>query len=114
MATRRKTTRRTVRFTYTAPYWMLELSFWLVIIIGICMAVIGMLNAFHSHWGWSEDVQSVFIKIANWVKNICMTLALIVPVLLGYHVARSKGAGWFILWLIFAILILFGIVTTLL
>lgn len=114
MATKRST-RRTTRthYTYTAPYWMLQLSFWLVVIIGLIMITFGILNALNSafgtdwHWNWFE-------RTLSWVKSICFTIAMIIPVCLSFRVAHHYGRSWFIIWIICVILVVVGIVTSLL
>lgn len=100
MANRRKRTTHTT-YSYTAPYWMLQLSFWLVILIGAAMAVMGILHVV----GLTQ-----LDSILNYVKYVCMAIALIVPVVLSYRIARHKGTVWFVFWIIFVILIIVGIV----
>lgn len=117
MATKRssrKATRTTrTRYTYTAPYWMLQLSFWLVVIVGLIMVTFGILNALNStfgtdwHWTWFE-------RTLSYVKSICFTIAMIIPVCLSCRIAHHYGRTWFIIWIICVILVVVGIVTSLL
>ena len=114
MATKRSTRRTTrTRYTYTAPYWMLQLSFWLVVIVGLIMITFGLLNAINRafgadwNWGWLGSA-------LNWVKSICFTIAMIIPVCLSFRVAHYYGKTWFIIWIICVILVVVGIVTSLL
>ncbi len=100
MATRRTTTRRTV-YTYSARSWMFPLSFWLVVIIGAAMALVAIMHLIGV---------GAFDAAANWIKSICTAIALIIPVVMSYQVARHKGTGWFVLWIIFVILIIFGVI----
>ncbi len=46
----------------------------------------------------------------NYVKHVCMAIAMIIPVVLSYRIARHKGTTWFVFWIIFVILIVVGIV----
>ncbi len=101
MATRR-TTRRV--YTYTARTWMFQLSFWLVVIIGAAMAFVGILTACHVSWGW-------FNSFAYWVESICFAIGMFIPVIMSYQVARHKGTLWFVLWIIFVVLVVVGLVT---
>ena len=112
MATKRSSRRATrTRYTYTAPYWMLQLSFWLVVIVGLIMITFGVLNTIHTHtdWHWSW-----FERTLSWVKSICFTIAMFIPVCLSFRVAHHYGRTWFIIWIICVILVIVGIVTSLL
>lgn len=100
-------TRRVTRsYTYTARSWMFQLAFWLVIIIGAAMAIVGIMHAAGISWSW-------FDRFANWVKAICFTIGMFIPVVMSYQVARHKGTVWFVLWIIFVILVVVGLVTSL-
>lgn len=103
MATKRRT--RTA-YTYSARSWMFPLSFWLVVIIGAAMAIVGIMHAAGISWNWFE-------RAASYVQHVCMVIALIIPVCMSYQVARHKGTLWFVLWIIFVILVVVGIVTSL-
>lgn len=81
-----------------------KFAFWLVIIIGIAMAVGAVCN----YIGFKHSA-----AIFNWIKQICFTLAMFVPVILSYRHARNRSQGWFIAWIIFAVLIVFGLVSAL-
>ncbi len=105
MATRR-TTRRTTRYTYTSYWWMYELSFWLVVIIGTAMAIVGIMHAARIQW-------DLFDSFAYWVEHICFTIGMFIPVVMSWQVARHKGTVWIVLWVIFVILVVVGIVTSL-
>lgn len=102
MATRRRTT----TYTYTARGWMFTLSFWLVVIIGAAMAIVGIMHAAGISWSWFE-------RVSSYVQHICFTIAMFIPVVMSYQVARHKSTLWFVLWIIFVILVVVGIVTSL-
>ncbi len=103
MATRRTRTRtvRTTAYSYTAPYWMLQLSFWLVVIIGAAMAITGILHVARIY---------EFDAAAAWIESICTAIALIIPVILSYRIARHKSTTWFVLWIVFVVLIVLGLI----
>ena len=110
MATKRSSRRTTrTRYTYTAPYWMLQLSFWLVVIVGLIMVTFGVLNALHNAFGWSWGWLAGTL---NWIKSICFTIAMIIPVCLSFRVAHYYGRTWFIIWIICVILVIVGLVTS--
>ncbi len=106
MATRRTTrTSRTVHtHTYVARTWMFKLSFWLVVIIGIAMAVVGILNAAHLDWNGLRVLSAV-------VQNICFAIGMFIPVVMSYQVARYKSTVWFVLWIVFVVLVVVGLIT---
>lgn len=97
----KRTTRTTTTYSYTLPYWMLQLSFWLVVLIGAAMAIMGILHVV----GLTQLDAAL-----NYVKYVCMAIALIIPVILSYRIAWHKGTVWFVFWIIFVILIVVGIV----
>ncbi len=100
-------TRRTTRtYRYSASVWMFQLSFWLVVIIGAAMATVGIMHAAGISWAWFE-------RFAYWVKHICILIGMFIPVVMSYQVARYKGTLWFVLWIIFVVLVVVGIVTSL-
>ncbi len=96
---------------YYAKSWMFELSFWLVVIVGAAMAIMGILNVIHSklglEWGW-------FSTLLAAVQHVCFTIGMFIPVVMSYQVARRKTTVWFVLWIIFVILVVVGIITTIL
>ena len=96
-----KKTTRHVTYTYTARSWMFPLSFWLVVFIGAAMALVAIMHLINV---------TAFDSAANWIKSICTALALIIPVVMSYQVARHKGTVWMVLWVIFVILIVFGVI----
>ncbi len=100
MATRR-TTRTTHTHTYSAKAWMFKLSFWLVVIIGAAMAITGILHVIGV---------TAFDAAGAWIQRVCMAIALIIPVIMSYQVARYKSTLWFVLWIIFVVLIVVGII----
>lgn len=100
MAKRTKRT-STTRYSNTIPGWMIGLSFWLVVIIGAVMAIVGILHVVGV---------TALDGAANWIKGVCIAIALIIPVVLSYRLARNKGTMWFVLWVIFVILIVVGII----
>lgn len=83
---------------------MNKFAFWIVIVIGIAMAVVGFFNFFN--WAWVN-------KVAAWVQSICFALGMFVVVALSYRVARNKGLGWFIAWCILVALVVFGLISNL-
>ena len=100
MATK-KTTRRTTVHTYSAKAWMFKLSFWLVVIIGAAMAITGLLHVIGV---------TAFDTAGAWIQRVCMAIALIIPVIMSYQVARYKTTLWLVLWIIFVVLIVVGII----
>lgn len=86
---------------------MFELSFWVVVFIGAALAVAGIINTIATYtsldMGWAKTV-------CNWVKQVCVALGMIVPVVMSYQVARQKSKTWFILWIVFVVLVVVGVV----
>ncbi len=99
--TRKTRTVRTTAYTYTAPYWMLQLSFWLIVFIGAAMAVTGLLHVIKV---------TAFDAAAAWIESVCMAISLIIPIILSYRIARNKSTAWLICWVVFVVLIVLGIV----
>lgn len=81
-----------------------KFAFWLIIIIGIAMAVSGIFNFFD--WEWVN-------KFSAWVQSICFSLAMFIPIILSYRAACNKSTSWFVLWIIFVVLVVFGVVANL-
>ncbi len=81
-----------------------KFAFWLIIIIGIAMAVSGFFHFFD--WDWVN-------KFSAWVQSICFALAMFIPIVLSYRAACNKSTAWFILWIIFVVLVAFGVVANL-
>ncbi|MDE7163972.1 MAG: hypothetical protein K2O04_00910 [Clostridiales bacterium] len=79
-----------------------KFSFWVVVAIGIAMAVSGFLNIFD--WSWVNAV-------CSWVQTLCFALGMFVPVILSYRHARNKSTVWFVLWIIFVALVVFGLIS---
>ncbi len=105
MAKRTKTTKtKTTSERRTVAFSLNKFAFWIVIVIGIAMAVSGFLNFFD--WAWVNTA-------CAWVQSLCFALGMFIPVVLSYRVARNKGMGWFILWIILVLLVIFGLVSTL-
>lgn len=98
---RTTTTRHTYTYSNTVPNWMIQLSFWLVVFIGAAMAIVGILHVVGI---------TALDTAANWIKSVCMAIALIIPVILSYRIARHKGTVWFVLWVVFVVLIVVGII----
>lgn len=80
-----------------------KFSFWIVVIIGTAMCVVGILHVVGI---------TAFDQAANYIKHVCMMLAMFIPIILSYRVARSKSTLWFVLWIIFVVLLVVGIVTS--
>lgn len=99
MATRKRTST-----TYGPSNRFLErLSFWLVIIIGAAMSIVGILHVVGVH---------AFDEAGRYIQHVCFLIGMFVPVCLSYRIARYKSTLWFVLWIIFTILIVVGIVTS--
>ena len=99
MATKKTRTVRT--YTYSAQAWMFKLAFWLVVIIGVAMAFVAIMHLVGVH---------AFDSAAAWIEAVCTAIALIIPVIMSYQVARHKETWVFVLWIICVILIVFGII----
>ncbi len=106
MAKRTKKTKTTTTRTTSGGnrFSLNKFAFWLIIIIGIAMAVSGFFNFFD--WDWVN-------KFSAWVQSICFALAMFIPIVLSYHAACNKSTAWFILWIIFVVLVAFGVVANL-
>ncbi|MBD5132083.1 MAG: hypothetical protein HDT28_05795 [Clostridiales bacterium] len=107
MAKKQKTTRttQTTRTTRTSSGTGISLNkfaFWIVVAIGIAMLVSGVLNFFN--WSWVNAA-------CSWIMSLCFALGMFVPVILSYRVARNKGTGWFVLWIILVVFVVFGLVS---
>lgn len=98
MARRTRTTRTSSGFTIN------KFAFWLIIIIGFAMAF----GAVCHYIGFNHS-EAIF----NWIKQICFVLAMFIPVIVSYRHARNKSTGWFVAWIIFTVLIVFGLVSAL-
>lgn len=94
-------------YTYTAHAWMFELSFWLIVFIGAAMAVVGIINAATLGKGLAWVT-----TMCNWVKHVCIALGMIIPAVMSYQPARRKGTTWFVLWIVFVVLVIAGVVLT--
>ena len=103
----KKTTKRTTTRSSSSGGSRITLNkfaFWLVIFIGVAMAIGAVCN----YIGFNHSA-----ALFNWIKQICFTLAMFVPVILSYRHARHKSQSWFIAWIIFTVLIVFGLVSAL-
>lgn len=100
----KKTTRRTSSSSSGGRFSLNKLAFWLVIVIGVAMTVGAI-----CHYINFDKSAAVF----NWIKQICFTIAMFIPVILSYRHARYKSTAWFIVWIIFTVLIVFGLVSAL-
>lgn len=101
-----KKTKKTTRTTSSSGsrITLNKFAFWLIIIIGFAMAIGAVCN----YIGFKHSA-----AIFNWVKQICFTLAMFIPVILSYRHARNKNTSWFVAWIIFTVLIVFGLVSAL-
>lgn len=99
MATNRTRTRRT--YTYTARAWQFKLAFWLVIVIGVAMAFVAIMHLVGV---------SAFDAASAWIQSICTAIALVIPVIMSYQVARHEQTWMFVLWIVCVILVVFGII----
>lgn len=86
-----------------------KFAFWLVVAIGIAMLVSYSIRWIGGWLNWGGWITT----LCSWVQTLCFTLAMFVPVILSYRHARNKSQGWFIAWIIFAVLIVFGLVSAL-
>ncbi|MDE6201506.1 MAG: hypothetical protein K2M47_06500 [Clostridiales bacterium] len=102
----KKTTKRTTRSSSSGSsrITLNKFAFWLIIFIGFAMTIGAVCN----YIGFKYSA-----AIFNWIKQICFTLAMFVPLILSYRHARLKSQSWFIAWIIFAVLIAFGLVSAL-
>ena len=102
---KQKSTRRTRRTTTSSGprFTLSRFSFWIVIAVGLAMAVSGFFNFFN--WAWVNQA-------CGWIQSLCFALAMIVPIVLSYNSARHRGTGMFVLWIILVILVAFGVVST--
>lgn len=81
-----------------------KFAFWLVIVIGFAMTIGAI-----CHFIGFEHSEAIF----NWIKQICFVLAMFIPVVISYRHARYKSTGWFIVWVVFTVLLVFGLVSAL-
>ena len=102
--TTKKTTRTTTSSSSSSKLTLNKFAFWLIIFIGVAMAVGAVCN----YIGFNHSA-----ALFNWIKQICFTLAMFIPVILSYRHARYKSQSWFIAWIIFTVLIVFGLVSAL-
>ena len=107
MAKRTKKTKTTTTRTTSGGnrFSLNKFAFWLIIIIGIAMAGVGLFSTFFD-WDWVK-------KFSAWVQSICFALAMFIPIVLSYRAACNKSTAWFILWIIFVVLVAFGVVANL-
>lgn len=100
----KKTTKKSSSTSSSSKITLNKFAFWMVIAIGLAMTVGAVCN----YIGFKHSA-----AIFNWIKQICFTLAMFVPVILSYRHARNKSTAWFIVWVIFTVLIVFGLVSAL-
>lgn len=89
--------------THTTRITLAKFSWWMVVIIGVVMCVLGICKMIGV---------SGLDSAGKYIINVCCALALIVPLILSYRVARGKSTGWFVFWIICVILIVVGIILT--
>lgn len=99
----KRRTRRTTRTSSEPRITLSRFSFWVVIAIGIAMAVSGFFNFFD--WAWVD-------KACRWIQSLCFALGMIVPIILSYNSARHRGTAMFVLWIVLVVLVAFGITST--
>lgn len=104
MATRRTRTTRTERTSSSGRITLNKFAFWLIIVIGFAMTI----GAICHYIGFKHS-EAIF----NWIKQICFVLAMFIPVILSYRHARYKSTSWFVVWIIFTVLVVFGLVSAL-
>lgn len=99
---------KTTRTRSSGGFSLSRFSFWLVIIIGATMAILGTLNWLGRwfDWSWMRSVTS-------WIQSICFILGMFVVVAMSYNVARGRGTAWFIVWIVFVVLVVYGLVSSL-
>lgn len=103
MAKKTKKTTHTTSSSTGSRITLNKFSFWVIVAIGIAMAVSGFLNFFD--WSWVN-------KVCSWVQTLCFALGMFVPAILSYRTARNKSTAWFVLWIIFVVLVVFGLIST--
>lgn len=104
-----KRTRRTSSSSGSNRITLNKFAFWLVVAIGIAMLVSYSIRWIGGWLNWGGWITT----LCSWVQTLCFILAMFVPVILSYRHARNKSQGWFIAWIIFAVLIVFGLVSAL-
>ncbi|MCH5351814.1 MAG: hypothetical protein J1F39_07595 [Clostridiales bacterium] len=95
--------KKPIHHTYTAKSWQFKLSFWLVVVIGVALSVAAILNFIFKDAGWAN-------AMANWVQSICFAIGMFIPVSMSWQVVKYKSTLWKVLWVIFVILIVVGLV----
>ena len=104
MAKKTKTTRSSRSSGSSNGFSLNKFAFWLIIVIGFAMAIGAVCN----YIGFDHS-EAIF----NWIKQICFVLAMFIPVILSYRHARYKSTSWFIVWIVFTVLIVFGLISAL-
>ena len=102
--TRNTRTTRTTRSSSGTGWSLNKFAFWLIIVIGFAMTI----GAVCHYIGFNHSG-----AIFDWIKQICFVLAMFIPVILSYRHARYKSTSWFVAWIIFTVLIVFGLVSAL-
>ena len=76
--------------------WMPFLSFVAILLLGLALMLIFTIGRV-----WGD-----FASIGRIIERIAIAIALIVPLILSYYEARSRGTVWFVLWVISMILVI--------
>ena len=92
--------------TYSAKSWHFKLAFWIVVVVGVALSVAAILNYVFR----GTDFAHIMDRVASWVQNICFAIGMFIPVSLSWQVAKYKSTLWKVLWVIFVILIVVGLV----
>ena len=74
--------------------WLVVLSFWAVLLIGLSFFL-----------RWLLGFIGVFAALASIAYIIGIAIAVFIPIVLSYRYARSAGRGWFVVWVIAVVIV---------
>ena len=77
------------------------LAFLAVMLLGLALALSWL-------FGLLADKIDAFTAgkaLAAWIRNISVAIALIIPLALSFGEAKRRGAGWVVLWIVAAALV---------